>query len=203
MFSFLSKGGLLMVPIIFCSLLSFYIILERLFRFGKLGPNGDGFWQRVEELLHGKKKGEALDLCRRTPGPLAQVLAAGIRNEKKDSREKAVIRTGSREIRHLEKNLRGLAIIANVAPLLGLLGTVTGMIKAFMKIQELGGAVEAGVLAGGIWEALITTAAGLAVAIVSLLAYHYFEGRVDEFSSLMKDSATGLLEILREEEYGV
>ncbi len=204
MFSFLSKGGLLMIPIIFCSFLSFYIILERFFHFRKAGPNGDGLWRRVEELLRRKKREKALDLCRITPGPLAQVLAAGIRNEKKEGREKAIIWTGSREIRFLEKNLRGLAIIANVAPLLGLLGTVTGMIKAFMKIQELGGAVETGVLAGGIWEALITTAAGLTVAIVSLLAYHYFEGKVDDFSSLMKESATRLLEILREEEeYGV
>lgn len=203
MFSFLSKGGLLMIPLILCSLISFYIILERFFRFWKMGPEGDGFWQRVEELLRGKRKKEALDLCRKTPGPLAQVLAAGLRNEKEDAREKAIIRTGSREIRSLEKNLRGLAIIANVAPLLGLLGTVTGMIKAFMKIQELKGAVNPGVLAGGIWEALITTAAGLTVAIVSLLAYHYFEGKVDEFSSLMKEIATRLLEILSEEGYGV
>jgi biopolymer transport protein ExbB len=203
MLSFLSKGGLLMFPIIFCSFLSFYIILERLFRFWKVGQDGNGFWLRVEKLLRGKRKKEALDLCRRTPGPLARILTAGIRNEKKDGREKDIVWAGSREIRSLEKNLRGLAIIANVAPLLGLLGTVIGMIKAFRKIQELKGAVDAGVLAGGIWEALITTAAGLTVAIVSLVAYHYFEGKVDEFSSLVKEIATRLLEILSEERYGV
>ena len=95
----------------------------------------------------------------------------------------------------MDKNLRGLAVIGNIAPLLGLLGTVTGMIRAFMKIQRLGGIVDASVLAGGIWEALITTAAGLSVAIPTLVAYHYFEGRIDNIASQIKDVASELLEI--------
>ena len=111
-------------------------------------------------------------------------------------KEKIISRAGSRELRKLEKNLRGLGIIAHISPLLGLLGTVTGMIKCFMKIQELGGRVDAQVLAGGIWEALITTAAGLSIAIPAIIFYHYFEGKVDNFYHQMKDAAEEILEHL-------
>lgn len=140
---------------------------------------------------------EALRLCENTSGPIAHILAIGIRIRKRsiEKQEKMISRAGSKIIRQLEKNLRGLAIIGNITPLLGLLGTVTGMIKAFIKIQELGGRVDASVLAGGIWEALITTAAGLSIAIPTLVAYHYLEGRVDNISSQMKDTASEFLEI--------
>ena len=92
------------------------------------------------------------------------------------------------------KNLRGLGIIGHISPLLGLLGTVAGMIEAFITIEELGGRVDASVLAGGIWEALITTAFGLSVAIPAIVFYHYFEGRVDDIAAQMKDAASEILE---------
>ena len=152
---------------------------------------------RVKSLLKDNKADEALKLCENTSGPVAHILAVGIHIRKRslDEKEKIMVRAGSRAIRQFDKNLRGLAIIGNITPLLGLLGTVTGMIKAFIKIQELGGRVDASVLAGGIWEALITTAAGLSVAIPTLVAYHYFEGKVDNLSSQMKDAASELLDM--------
>jgi len=196
MFEFFLRGGPLMWPILLCSVIAITITLERLYHFHRIRGNLPNFLSRVKKLLSEGKFHEAEKLCEGSPGPVAHILAIGIniRNRSSEEKEKIISRAGSRELRRLEKNLRGLGIIAHISPLLGLLGTVTGMIRAFVKIQELGGRVDASVLAGGIWEALITTAAGLSVAIPAIVFYHYFEGRVDSFSSQMKDAASELLE---------
>lgn len=186
-----------MWPILLCSVISATIILERLYKLHQARIKVPNISSRVKNLLKEEKTNEAIKLCESTNDPVAHILAIGIRIRKRsiEEQEKMISRAGSKIIRQLEKNLRGLAIIGNITPLLGLLGTVTGMIKAFMKIQDLGGRVDASVLAGGIWEALITTAAGLAIAIPTLVAYHYFEGKVDNVGVRMKDEVTDLLEI--------
>ncbi|MDO9575130.1 MAG: MotA/TolQ/ExbB proton channel family protein [bacterium] len=186
-----------MWPILLCSIISIAIILERFYHLYRTRTKIPNMFSCVKTLLKEGKADEALKLCENTSGPIAHILAVGIhiRNRSLEEKEKIITHAGSKIIRQLDKNLRGLAIIGNITPLLGLLGTVTGMIRAFMKIQELGGRVDASVLAGGIWEALITTAAGLSVAIPTLVAYHYFEGRVNNIASQMKDVATELLEI--------
>jgi biopolymer transport protein ExbB len=147
-------------------------------------------------LLKDNKELDALRLCEQGNGPVARILGISIhiRHKPVEEREKLISRAGSKILRQMSKYLRALAVIVNTATLLGLLGTVTGMIKAFMKIQELGGRVDASVLAGGIWEALITTAAGLFVAIPTMLFYHYFESKVDNISAAMKEAATEFLE---------
>lgn len=198
MFSIMVKGGVLMWPILFCSIISLAIILERLYHFHRIRINIPEFFSSIRGLLQKKKVEEALDLCRKTPAPIGRILACGIQNHREDAvvQEKAISRVGSWEVRGLEKHIRGLATIGNITPLLGFLGTVTGMIKAFIKIQELGGRVDASVLAGGIWEALLTTVAGLIVAIPTLVAYHYFESKIDNMSCWMKEVASELLEFL-------
>lgn len=197
MFEFFLKGGPLMWPILLCSVISATIILERLCELHRARIKVPNISSRVKTLLKEEKTNEAIKLCESINDPVAHILAIGIRIRKRniEEQEKMISRAGSKIIRQLEKNLRGLAIIGNITPLLGLLGTVTGMIKAFMKIQDLGGRVDASVLAGGIWEALITTAAGLAIAIPTLVAYHYFEGKVDNVGVRMKDEVMDLLEI--------
>ena len=198
MFEFFLKGGLLMWPILLCSVIAIAIISERLYHFYRARVNIPNLSTQVKRLLLEGKLDEAKELCEDSPGPVAYILAVGIHIHKRaySEKEKMIARAGSRELRRLEKNLRGLGIVAHISPLLGLLGTVTGMIRAFMKIQELGGRVDASVLAEGIWEALITTAAGLSVAIPAIIFYHYFEGKVDNFSSQMKDAAEALMEWL-------
>jgi len=200
MFDFFLKGGVLMWPIILCSIVAITIILERFYRFYGVKTKIPNLFSKVKKLLQENKPDEALKLCEDISSPVAHILAVGIRIRKRsvEEKEKIIAMAGTRVIRGLDKNLRGLAIIGNITPLLGLLGTVTGMIKAFIKIQELGGRVDASVLAGGIWEALITTAFGLSVAIPTLVAYHYFEGRVDDIAAEMKDASTELLEIQNE-----
>ena len=198
MLEFFLKGGLLMWPILLCSVIAITIILERLYHFHRARADIPNLLTRVKKMLLDGKLDEAEKLCENSHGPVARILAVGIHLRERSSKEKEKIITlaGSRELRRLEKNLRALGIIGHISPLLGLLGTVTGMIKCFMKIQELGGKVDASVLAGGIWEALITTAAGLSVAIPAIIFYHYFEGRVDNFSHQMKDAGEELLERL-------
>jgi len=196
MFNFIFKGGPLMWPILFCSVVAVAIVLERLWHLYRIKIDIPKFFSRVLGLLQKKKTKEALSLCQNTHAPIARLLACAIQNHKLNyqDQERVISRVGSREVRDLGRNLRGLAIIGSITPLLGLLGTVSGMIKCFMKIQELGGRVDANVLAGGIWEALLTTAAGLSVAIPTLVFYHYFEGRVDNYSARMKEVLQELLE---------
>lgn len=200
MFEFFLKGGVLMWPIILCSIVAITIILERFYRFHRIRTKVPNLFSKVKKLLQEDKPDEALKLCENIPSPIAHILAVGIHLRKRsvDEKEKIIAMAGTRVIRGLDKNLHGLAIIGNITPLLGLLGTVMGMIKAFVKIQELGGRVDASVLAGGIWEALITTAFGLSVAIPTLVAFHYFEGRVDNIAAEMKDASMELLEIQNE-----
>ncbi len=186
-----------MWPILLCSIVSAAIILERFYYLYQAKTKVSNIFSRVKGFLQNRKADEALKLCENTSGSIAHILSIGIhiRNRSIEEKEKIMVRAGSREICHLEKNLRGLAIIGNIAPLLGLLGTVIGMIRAFMKIHEFGGIVDATVLAGGIWEALITTAAGLSVAIPTVVFYHYFDGKVDNMAMQMKDAASELIEI--------
>ncbi|MDP8262007.1 MAG: MotA/TolQ/ExbB proton channel family protein [Candidatus Ancaeobacter aquaticus] len=198
-YDFLLKGGIIMWPILLCSIFSVAIIFERLYFFYKAARQIEvpDFICKVKESVKKKKYKGALNLCQHMAGPLAAIISVGIGGgyQNFDERQRAVSRVGSAEVRKLEKNLSGLALIADITPLMGLLGTIMGLIKAFMKIQAMQGHVDAGQLAGGIWEALITTAAGLIVAIPTLAAYHYFEKRVSYYASFMKETASELLDM--------
>jgi len=200
-FRFIAKGGVLMIPIIFCSVLALAIIIERIFALHQAQINTQEFMARIREVLKRNKIMEAIQICEETPGPIAQILKAGILKYDKgrEAIKEAIDDAGRHEVPRLERYLNVLSTITNVAPLLGFLGTVSGMIRAFMKIQEKGGAANPGDLANGIWEALLTTAAGLAVAIPVLVVYNYLVSRVDGFVLDMERSSTDLVEILSEE----
>jgi biopolymer transport protein ExbB len=196
--SILAKGGWLMIPIGVFSLVALGIFIERLLVLRRSQINFNAFLLKLrQQIVNGDIQG-ALRLCADTKSPIARIMETGIRKhgqnreEIKDSIESA----GRAEIYQLEKGFGTLATIAGVAPLTGFLGTVTGMIRAFMRIQELGGNVNATVLAGGIWEALITTAAGLFVGILTLLAYNYLVAKVQRFVFQLEVSSSNLLELL-------
>jgi biopolymer transport protein ExbB len=156
---------------------------------------------KIGSTLKRNKVMEAIEMCNNTPGPIASIMKAGIlkhdrpRNEIREAIEDA----GVHEVPRLEKNLSALATIASISPLLGLLGTVTGMVRCFQVIQEKSttlNPINPGDLAGGIWEALITTVAGLIVAIPTYVAYNYLVSRVDSFVLEMEKAATELVNIL-------
>lgn len=199
MIDFFLKGGLLMWPILACSIAALAVFLERLCVVRREGKKivQPGFVAEVKALLKDKQYNAVEQLCARRQGPLATVIAAGVNERARsfEERERIVSRAGASEIRRLERHLSVLALVADIAPLLGLTGTVTGLIKAFIKVQELGGRVDAASLAGGIWEALITTAAGLFVAIPALAAYHFFERRIAYYAAVIKDVAGETLDL--------
>lgn len=197
MFDLILKSGFLIWPIILCSIVSVAIILERFYYFHKTKPKIPNLFSRVRNLIRQEKHDEALKLCEQIPGPIPHILAIGIRIRKKslEDRERIVNQAASRVVRRLEKNLNFLSIIGNITPLLGLLGTVCGMIKVFMKIQGLAGTVDVTMLAGGIWEALLTTAAGLLVAIPTIVFYHYFSDKADYTINEITEIGTEFFEI--------
>jgi len=203
MWEFMQKGGPIMWPILLCSVMAFAIVIERLIMLKKEQIDTKSFMEQISKTIKRNKIMEAIDLCDRTGGPIASILKAGIlkhdrpRTEVREAIEDASIH----EVPRLERNLPVLATIGHVAPLLGLLGTVTGMVAAFQVIQSKASAlnpVNPGDLAGGIWEALLTTVFGLCVAIPTYVAYNYLVSRVDGFVLDMERSATDLLNLLSE-----
>ncbi len=199
-FSILVRGGWLMIPIALCSFIAAGIIIERWLTLRKARVNTGTLLNRVRQALRSGEVGRAMDVCEETPGPVAGMLKVGIQRA---GASRAVIRetvesAGKAELYKLERGLATLAALAAVAPLLGFLGTVTGMIQAFMEIQALGGQVNANVLAGGIWEALMTTAAGLTVGIPAMIFYNWLVGRVQHFVFEMENSSMELLDLLSE-----
>lgn len=201
-FSILVKGGWLMVPIAICSFIGAGIIVERWLTLRKAKVNTSTLMNRVRQSLRGGEVGRALDICDETPGPVARMLKEGVlrAGATRDLIKEIVESAGKAELYKLERGLDSLATVAGVAPLLGFLGTVTGMIRAFMDIQALGGQVNANVLAGGIWEALMTTAAGLTVGIPALIFYNWLVGRVRHFVFEMERSSMELLDLLEDKE---
>ena len=201
MWDVIQKGGPIMYLIILCSILAFAVILERLYHLHQAKINTKEFMTKIGETLKRNKIMEAIEMCNNTPGPISNIMKAGILKHDRPRSEirEAVEDTGAHEVPRLEKNLGVLATVAHISPLLGLLGTVTGMVEAFQVIQEKATSlypVNPGDLAGGIWEALLTTVAGLSVAIPTFVAYNYFVSRVDGFVLDMEKSASDLLNIL-------
>jgi biopolymer transport protein ExbB len=202
LFEIVIKGGSMMIPIALCSIIALAILIERLIVLRKVKINARTFVLQVRNLLLRNRLDDAILLCKETPGPIAGITKAGLvkRNKPREEIKDSIEGAAKTEVYKLERYLGVMATIAAIAPMFGFLGTVTGMIKAFMQIQALGGNVDAGVLAGGIWEALITTAAGLIVGIPALMAYNWIQGKVEHHVFEMQESSNDLLDMLLEKE---
>jgi len=191
------KGGFLMYPIFICSLFAVTIFFERMFYLKSVKAKSKRFVERVKNLV---KKGSielAISACRKSPTPISQIMLAGLikYGRGREQIKEAIEDSANQEIPLLERNLSFLSTIGNITPLLGLLGTVFGMIKAFNVIAIMGvGQPEA--LAGGISEALLTTAFGLSVAIPTVVIYNYLTHRVDKLVREMEISCVDLIELL-------
>jgi len=193
----LKPGGIIMFPLLLCSVLALAIIIERFWtlRASRLAPKSlvhDLWgWIKKKELNARKLK----DI--KETAPLGRILAAGLANAKhgREIMKESIQEEASHVVHEMERFLNTLGTIAVIAPLLGLLGTVIGMIKVFAQLQ-LEGAGNASALAGGISEALITTAAGMTVAIPALIFYRYFTRRVDEIVVNMEQESLRLVEVV-------
>lgn len=194
----LQRGGWVMGVLLAFSLAAVTIVLAKLLQFARLRIWSRGWIAETVELARAGRLADALARTRATPGPVAAVLRVAIEERsRRDLSEEAlreeVQRAGEAELGALESNLRGLEVIASLAPLLGLLGTVLGMIRAFMRLEEAGARVDPGLLSGGIWEALLTTAVGIAVAIPSMAALAWLESQVDRVRRTLADAVTRVL----------
>lgn len=200
MFEIVKSGGIMMVPIILCSIIAAAIILERLWTLqqGRVVPPEltEKVWRWVETGQLQEKHILAL----RQNSPLGKILAAGLANRHRDRgiMKEAIEDTGRHVIHELERYLNALATIASISPLLGLLGTVFGMIQSFNAVSAVG-VGDPAPLAGGIAEALITTAAGLLVAIPAVIGYRYLRGKVDGLVIEMEVQATRLVHAMEGE----
>jgi biopolymer transport protein ExbB len=194
----LAQGGPVMYVLLCMSILATAIVLLKLWQFFRSGMRGNAFVAPALAALRSKEHGRAIGMLQEIKSPVARVMLAAVTcaadpGMRTADVEAEVGRVGSAEVRKLESYLRGLSGIAHLSPLLGLFGTVTGMIRAFMKVQEAGARVDASLLAGGIWEALLTTAFGLAVALPAMAAYYFLEGEVDQARGTMKDVSVRIL----------
>jgi biopolymer transport protein ExbB len=201
MWDIIQKGGPVMYLIITLSVIAFGIIIERIYSFNKARIDSQKFMDEIIKHLKRNKIIEAIEMCNQTPGPIAHIIKAGIlkHDRSKPEIKEAIDEAASLEIPRLEKHLPILATIAHITPLLGLLGTVSGMIKAFQIIQSKAltmTPVNPGDLSGGIWEALLATLAGLAVAIPTYVAYNYLVNHVDTLVYDMEKAATDLVNLL-------
>ncbi len=189
MFDFLAKGGVLVMPILLCSMVALAIFLERLIHFSRIRIRGFGLVKNVAKHVRNGELARAIELARGSKSPMARILASALEviDNDRETFETVVVHSTGEEVRELSRYLQVLATIGSIAPLLGLLGTVIGMIKAFMVIQQMGGKVNAAVLAGGIWEAMLTTALGLAVALPAMVAHSYLVSRVDKYEAQLQD----------------
>ncbi len=197
MLYFFEAGGPMMYPLLACSILAVAFTIERSIHFFRAGRAGDAPGT-VHGLIEKNRLDEALQLAEISPGPVSAILAEGLRHagEKKEILEEEIILAGTTELKRLEKNLNLIELISRIATPMGLLGTVLGMVDAFQQVAGAGGSVEPSMLAGGIWEALLTTAAGLGVAIPAMIAHHLLEERVRAFSFQMKHFGSNLMKHL-------
>lgn len=204
MWVMIQKGGPLMYLLVLCSVAALTVIIERLITLNRYRIDVSSFMSKILEAVRRNRIMEAIELCERTSSPIAEVIKAGLlkhsatRQEIKEAMEEAALS----EVPKLEKNLNLLATLAHVSPLIGLLGTVTGMVQAFQVIQEKATAlnpVSPGDLAGGIWEALLTTVGGLSVAIPAIIAYNFLVTKVDNMVINMERAATELVQVLKGE----
>jgi biopolymer transport protein ExbB len=195
-FSFLCKGGPVMVPLIACSIISIAVIIERYVRLNEASGNASNLMTRIENSLALGKFADAAQTCERQNTPLGKMLASGLKCENVAHAERCMEEHALKMTPELFKRLSILDTIVTISPLLGLLGTVTGMIRAFHVISSKSGLGTPTAITGGVAEALIATATGLAIAIVTLVAYNHLTETAKGIISEMEVYGTRLINIL-------
>lgn len=200
LFEIFLKGGYIMWFILLSSVIGLAVVIDRFIVLRRAKINVPAFMVRIRGFIKKKDISGAISYCMQEKSPVANIVRKGLKKYRygHDRVKDAIENAGSQEISKLEKGLPVLASVAGIAPLLGFLGTVTGMIQAFMTIQDLAGAANPSDLAGGIWEALITTAFGLIVGIPALALYNYFLSSVKKLVGEMETVANDVIDVIQE-----
>ena len=198
--SLMLKGGFFMIPLLLLSLLSIYIFVERLLVVRKAGKEDNTFMDRIKDYIHDGEIDAALKLCRKTDTPAARLIAKGISRLGRPMNDVlvAIENAGNIEIAQLEKGFPWLATTAAGAPMIGFLGTVTGMVHAFYNMASAGNNADITTLSSGIYEALVTTIAGLVVGVIALFAYNYLVALVDGVMNQLETKTMEFMDLLNE-----
>jgi len=194
------KGGWVMLPIVILSVIAVYIFFERYFAINKAAHIDTNFMNRIKDYIHDGKVENALTLCQSYSNPTARMIEKGIQRIGRPLADinGAIENTGKLEIYALEKGLPTLATVAGGAPMIGFLGTVMGMIRAFVDMASAGNNIDVSLLSRGIYTALITTVAGLIVGIVAYFAYNILVARVEKVVNQLEANTTEFLDLLNE-----
>lgn len=198
-FDILLQGGWIIIPIGLLSILTVYLLVERLLTLKRASADRGVIMQKIRDYVASGNIGGAQAYCETQDKPMTRILKHGLERLGRPISEiqDAVNAQGKHEAFELETRMNLMATIAGAAPMLGFLGTVTGMIKAFQQIQNLQGNVNPSVLAGGIWEALVSTAAGLVVGILAFFFYNFLISRIHRMVNDMEQSATEFIDMLQ------
>jgi biopolymer transport protein ExbB len=194
------KGGWIMIPILVLSILAVYIFIERYFAIRKAAQTDENFMNRIKEYIHNGKIDAALDLCQSTDSPIARMIEKGIQRIGRPLNDinTAIENVGRLEVAKLEKGLPTLASASGGAPMLGFLGTVTGMVKAFYDMSMAGNNVDIQILSSGIYEAMVTTVAGLTVGVIAYFAYNILVASVEKVVNGLEANTTEFMDLLNE-----
>lgn len=196
----LTKGGWLMYPIALLSILSVYIFVERYLAVHAASKQDDHFMSRIKDYIHDGKIDAATTLCRNTDSPIARMIEKGIQRIGRPLSDinTAIENVGRQEIFKLEKGLPTLASSAGGAPMIGFLGTVTGMIRAFYDMSMAGSNVDIQLLSSGIYEAMVTTVAGLTVGIIAYFFYNILVAKIEKIVHKLETSTSEFIDLLNE-----
>jgi biopolymer transport protein ExbB len=194
------KGGWLMIVLLILLLMSIYVLIERTLVINKAAKEDNSFMNRIKDYIHDGKIDAAVNLCRNTDTPTSRMVEKGISRLGRPTADvmSAIENQGNIEISQLEKGLPALATAASGAPMVGFLGTVTGMVKAFMDMASAGANVDVNILSTGIYEALVTTVGGLIVGIIALFAYNYLATRIKGIVNRLEMRIMEFMDILNE-----
>ena len=194
-------GGWLMIPLALLLVVSIYIFFERVFAINHVGKEDNkAFMQQIRDHIHAGRIEEAQKLCQATNSPYGRMIAKGVARIGRPMNDVlvAVENVGNMEVANLEKGFSWLATTAAGAPMIGFLGTVTGMVQAFMALAKAGTSANVTILSQGIYEALVTTVAGLIVGIVAMFAYNYLTSRVSKVMNKLERSTMEFMDLLNE-----
>ncbi len=199
-FTWFGRGGLVMYPILLCSVAALYIVIERMLTFRSTKPPGGAFQLKLRKVLEGRDVRLAQELCIQENSAVGRIVGAGLEKVHHGPMRvrQAMEDQGREEVTQMERHLGILASIAGIAPMLGFLGTVTGLVVAFQSVATAAGQPSPVDLADGIWEALVTTVFGLVVGIPAAAAYNYLVNQVHSISSMFERIARDSLDAIEE-----
>ncbi len=194
------KGGWIMIPLALMSILAIYIFVERFITLNKAGKDDPNFMNNIRDFIHNGRLDSAVALCKNNQTPLARMIEKGLTRLGKPLNDinAAIENVGKLEVTRLEKNIAALATIAGAGPMLGFLGTVTGMVKAFYDMAKAGNNIDIQLLSSGIYEAMVTTVGGLVVGIIAYICYNILVARVEKVVYILEARTTEFMDLLNE-----